>query len=223
MKIAIYARVSPTKKKDIKISKDVDTLAYSINNQLTRCRKQAEIDNNIVFNEYYDEYISGKSQEYMKQFQRMIEDAKLKKFEKIYCLRVDRFGRNLQQMINTQKELQKLNIHLKFVEQSLDTSDKFGRMVMGMMASVAEWQRETIIENTTLGRLRAYEKNPEKFGRPKVEIDWKKVDNFLAVKDKDTGKFSYSWSEIARTLGITTSTLIRRYRKEKGDLPKRRI
>ncbi len=217
MKAAIYARVSPTRKEQ------GEYIAKSIQNQLDKCNKQISVDDNEFYKSYVDQYISGKSQEYMKDFLKMIIDAKEKKFDKIYCLRVDRFGRNLQQMINTQKELQKINIHLKFVEQSLDTANTFGRMVMGIMASVAEWQRETIIDNTRIGRDIAYKNNPEKFGRPKAKINWKQVENFLAVTDKDTGKFVYSWSEIAKTIGVTTSTLLRRYRKEKGKIAARRI
>ena len=215
MQIAIYARVSPTKKKQ------GDELAYSIEQQLTKCRKQAEIDNIEIFREYYDEYTSGKAQEYMKQFNLMIEHAKQNKFSKIYCLRVDRFGRNLQQMINTQKELQQLNIDIKFIEQSLDTSTTFGRMIMGIMASVAEWQRETIIVNTKIGRDIALQKYPEKFGRPKANINWNIVKRLVSAKD-DKGML-FSWTYIANQVGVTTATLIRRYRKEYGELPKRRF
>ncbi len=217
MKIAIYARISPTQKVKGK------ELAYAIENQIDRCRKQAKADNAIIYNEYYDEYISGKAQEYMKAFIQMIKDAKEKKFEKIYCLRVDRFGRNLQQMINTQKELQNLNISIKFIEQGFDTSNTFGRMTMGIMASIAEWQRESIVENIKEGRDRAYAEHPEKFGRPKIPIDWKRVNNFLAVKDVKTNKYSYSWSEISRILKISTATLLSRYRKEIGEVKVRRI
>lgn len=216
MKIAIYCRVSPTRKEQKEFT------AKSIKDQLEICRNHANIDKHQIYKEYIDQYVSGKAQEYMLSFQQMVKDAKDNKFEKIYCRRVDRFGRNLQQMVNTQKELQILNIHLKFVEQGLDTSETFGRMVMGIMASISEWQRETILENTKIGREIAYEKNPEKFGAPKKDIDWNLVNKHLELKDKDN-KFAYSWSKISRLVEVTPATLLRRYRKEIGNIPIRNI
>jgi len=221
MSIVIYARVSPTKRKK------GDELALSIEKQLDKCRKQAEVDNETIFKEYYDEYISGKAIEYMKSFQQMLHDAKSGLFKenqvnKIYVLRVDRFGRNFAQMVKAYYDLRNCGVDIKFVEQGFDTSDKFGRMIMGIMASVAEWQRETIIENTKIGWDIAYKNHPERFGRPKKEIDWKKVEMFLNVKKED-GSFAYSWNDIARALNIAVSTLLRRYRKEVGKVPLRKI
>lgn len=219
-KAVIYARNSPTRRKP---GKEDIYIAYSIENQKNKCKKQIEIDNNVLINFYYDEYVSGKAQIYMENFKRLMYDARIKKFDIIYCLRVDRFGRNIREMLNSEKELRDLNIYIKFVEQGFITSDTFGRMIMNIMASIAEWQREVIITNTTLGRELEYKEHPEKFGRPKVVIDWRRVSNFLDVKDKETNRYSYSWSEIAKTLGISTATLIRRYRKEIGIITPRRI
>ena len=215
MKVAIYCRVSPTKKE-----KD-EFIAKSITDQITICKKQAEVDGYEVYKEYVDQYKSGSAQKYMLSFQDMIKDAKDKKFQKIYCRRVDRFGRNLSQLIITQKELQEIDIHIKFVEQGIDTSKTFGRMIMGVMASVAEWQRETILTNTRIGREIAYKKNPEKFGRPRKDIDWNKVSALLKHKEGDI--YTWSWSRIAKDLRVTTATLLRRYRKDVGEVVARRI
>tara|TARA_Y100000296_G_scaffold82589_1_gene111985 strand:+ start:219 stop:881 length:663 start_codon:yes stop_codon:yes gene_type:complete len=218
-KAVIYARNSPTKKK--KGKEDV-YIAYSIENQKNKCEKQIQADENTFIKMYYDEYVSGKAQEYMKEFKQLMDDAKLKKFDIIYCLRVDRFGRNIREMLNSEKELRDLGIYIKFVEQGFVTDDTFGRMIMNIMASIAEWQREVIITNTTIGRELAYEENPDKFGRPKAKIDWTFVNKHLELKDTE-GKYGYSWSKIAKLLHISTATLLRRYRAEKGEIPKRNI
>ena len=98
-----------------------------------------------------------------------------------------------------------------------------GRMLMGILSSFSEWQREEIVINTTIGREKEYLLHPEKFGRPKVKIDWEIVKKQLRLKDEKTGKYGKSWSEIAKEIGISTSTLIRRYRKEVGEIQMRRI
>ena len=217
MKIAIYARVSPTTKKEGK------NVAFSIENQLKRCRKQAEADGVEVYKEYYDEYISGKTQEYMLSFKKMIEDARERKFNKIYTLRVDRFGRNSREMLNAEYELKNINVFIKFIEQGFDTSDSIGKMMMTILSGFAEWQREDIITKTSIGREIAYKNNPEKFGRPKAIIDWKDVHTFLNAKNSKTGKYQYSWTKIAERVGISTATLLRHYRAKYGEVIKRRI
>lgn len=212
--IAIYARVSPTRKENDEF------VAVSIKKQLEVCRNAARGEK--IFAEYADQYVSGKAQEYMTEFNRMVEDAKKGCFDRIFCARVDRFGRNLQQMLNTQKELQAIGVHIKFVEQGVDTGNQFGRMVMGIMASIAEWQREVILTNTRLGREIAKQKHPEKFGRPQKKIDWEIVEPLLVAKTEN-GEYRHSWRKIAKKLGITAGTLIRRYKKKYGSMPMRRV
>ena len=197
----IYVRVSPTRKKTLKDEKTDTDLAYSVVKQLEKCRKYADAEGDKVVEEYVDEYKSGKALEYMLAFKRLLEDANSKKFEKIYCLRIDRFGRNLKDAVNSEEKLRNLGISIKFVEQSIDTSDKFGRMIFGILMSVAEWQRETIIENTRIGREAAMEKGI-KFGRKKKVID---MDTATALQNQ-----GWSYNKIAKKLGVSTQTIITR-------------
>jgi len=222
-----YARNSPTKKKKSEENDKDISLVYSIAEQIKKTRGLASIDNVEIIKEFFDEYKSGKSLEYMKDFSSML-DLLLNKnnpdnINIIYCWRVDRFGRNQKDMLDAVKRLTEKEIYIKFVDGGFDTFSSIGRMLMGILSSFAEWQREEIVTNTSIGREREHLLHPEKFGRPKKEIDWKKVSNFLNVKDKEIDKYSYSWSEIARTLKISPATLIRRYRNEVGQLPMRKI
>ena len=221
MKAYIYARVSPTRR----IEDEKTGLAYSIAQQLEKCRKQAEVDNVEIVKEFYDEYVSGKAQEYMKSFQQMLnlilKEKNPDNIDKIYVLRVDRFGRNMREMLNAEKELRDRNVFIKFVEQGFDTSNNFGRMIMGILASIAEWQREEIITKTRIGREIAFKNNPEKFGRPRIKINWSEVKKMLEMKTQN-GEYVYSWSKIARLMNVSPSTLIRRYKEEVGELPVRR-
>jgi DNA invertase Pin-like site-specific DNA recombinase len=84
----------------------------------------------------------------MKEFQRMVQDAHRNHFQRIYCRRVDRFGRNLNEMIKTEIELHSIGMSLYFVEENIDTSTEIGRLVMNILSHVAEWKRVEILENT---------------------------------------------------------------------------
>jgi DNA invertase Pin-like site-specific DNA recombinase len=232
MKCYIYARISPTKKKSAVNLNTNEEIAYSINNQLEKCRLQAIKDSAIIIREYFDEYISGKAQEYMKGFLKMIEDSKveLNSGDKIYVYRVDRLGRNTREMLNTIHLFRERKISIYFVAFGFETcpiesnplSKAMNDVMMVFLSAFAEYQREEIVTRTRIGREIAYKNNPEKFGRPKVNIDWKKVKVLMEAKDTD-GKSQYSWTKIAKDINISVSSLIRRYRKEFGELPKRRI
>jgi DNA invertase Pin-like site-specific DNA recombinase len=95
MKAAIYVRISPTYRDK---EETITGMAKSIESALEICRRKARGEDDEIVEEYVDQYVSGKSQEHMKEFQRMVQDAHRNHFQRIYCRRVDRFGRNLNEM-----------------------------------------------------------------------------------------------------------------------------
>ena len=227
----IYARVSPTTKSYRHDNYTNKRMAASIASQLEYCRAEAKKDNITIISEFKDEYISGKAQEYMIAFQNMMELAKnkLNSGDKIYVARVDRFGRNVEEMLAAMKKLKDMGISVKFVQLGMETippndapfANAINKILIVFLSAFAEMQREDILIKTRIGRDIAYQNNPDKFGRPKAKIDWKVVKSLLA--SQENGKYLHSWSEIARQIGVSTNTLIGRYRKEFGDLPMRRI
>lgn len=149
MKAAVYVRISPTFKDK---EETITGLAKSVESALEICRRKARGEGDEIVKEYIDQYVSGKSQEHMKSFTEMIQDAKRNHFQRIYCRRVDRFGRNLDEMIKTEIELHSVGVSLYFVEENIDTSSEIGRLVMNILSHVAEWKRREILENTQRGR-----------------------------------------------------------------------
>ena len=203
--VAIYARVSPTRKIQLKDEKTNEDIAYSLVKQLDKCRKYASANDDVIVKEYSDEYKSGKSIKYMDSFREMLSDAASKKFEKIYCARIDRFGRNLQDAVNSESKLRDLGVSIQFTEQGVNTSDRFGRMIFGILMSVAEWQRETIIENTSIGRDIARSEGV-KFGRKPKEIDLETI--------KALNAQGFSLRKIASKLNVSPQTIKSRMNNE---------
>ena len=169
MKAVIYARISPTKREDTD-----KELARSIKNAIELCTKKAKSNEDEVINIYKDQYVSGKEQKKMISFQEMIKDANAGKFKRIYVRRIDRFGRNLDEMIRVESELHTKGISIYSVEENLDTSSPIGRLVMHILSHVAEWKRKEIIENTARGRREA-EKRGVAFGRKLKDVDMAEV------------------------------------------------
>jgi DNA invertase Pin-like site-specific DNA recombinase len=203
----IYARVSPTK--HIKTPEDVHA---SLAESIRVCRTDAEREGDEILEEYIDEYVSGKSSKFMPNFQKMITDAEHGEFDRVYCRRVNRFGRNRADMITAQILLEKLGVSIKFVEDGIDTLKPFGKSIMAVLAELAQQDREEILRNTERGRIAAKERGV-KFGKPKKEFNVRAIRQLrlLPINNPDRP----TWSQLEKDYGVTRSTIIARL-KEHG-------
>jgi DNA invertase Pin-like site-specific DNA recombinase len=79
--------------------------------------------------------------------------------------RIDRLGRSLIDVLNTVKSLQQAGINVRSVSDGIDPSTKTGRMMLGMLATLAEYERELIVERVNAG-IAVAQAAGTKFGRP---------------------------------------------------------
>jgi site-specific DNA recombinase len=134
MKSAIYSR------KSIFTGK-----GESIENQVQLCKEYALKIGISDFFIYEDEGFSGKSTE-RPEYQKMLKDAKAKKFDCIICYRLDRISRNIADFSTLIQELQKLDIGFISIREQFDTSTPLGRAMMYIASVFAQLERETIAE-----------------------------------------------------------------------------
>jgi DNA invertase Pin-like site-specific DNA recombinase len=80
--------------------------------------------------------------------------------------KLDRLGRNTLHILDTVKALTDRGITLVSVTDGIDSSTHAGRMMIGVLGSLAEYERELIIERTALKRA-ASRANGTKFERPR--------------------------------------------------------
>lgn len=73
----------------------------------------------------------------------------------IICTKMDRLGRNTADMIRIVDGGYKKGIAIRFLENSLSTEGTMGKMVIQILAVVAEVERERILERTNDGRIAA--------------------------------------------------------------------
>lgn len=229
---AIYLRVSPTT--HIKTASD---LHASLEESLKVCKSDAEREGNPIVAMYIDEYVSGKSSKTMPEFSHMLQDArdgtntvkqeiiakflgkgiKIEAWKRIYCRRVNRFGRNRADMIRAEIELTGLGISIKFVESGVDTAKPFGKSIMAILSEIAEGDRIEILENTQRGRARA-KADGVKLGQPRKEIDVGAIRQLrkMPIKERST------WRQLEKMFNVSRTTMIKRldeagfWDKEKG-------
>ena len=118
--------------------------------------------------------------------------------------KLDRLGRDLKHLVNMVDEFNNQNIGLKVLAGNgaqIDTSTANGKLIFGIFAALAEFERSLIIERTKAG-LEAARARGKKGGRPrKMDITTIKM-AMLAMSDKNAVA-----KEVAKKLGITTTTL----------------
>ena len=118
--------------------------------------------------------------------------------------RLDRLGRDLKHLVSLVDELRERQVGLRVLAGAgaeIDTSTANGRLVFGIFASLAEFERELIAERTRAG-LAAARARGRSGGRPrKMDRELLKMAS-NAMADK-----SSKACDVARRLGITTTTL----------------
>jgi len=116
--------------------------------------------------------------------------------------KLDRLGRSVKSLIELVSDLDSKNIHFKSVTDSIDTSTPSGRFFFHVMASLAQMERELIVERTKAGLLAA--KKQGRIGGRKRIMTNSKLDN--AKKLLEAGALP---RDVAKDLGVSLATLYR--------------
>ncbi|OBG50192.1 hypothetical protein A5704_06040 [Mycobacterium sp. E735] len=117
--------------------------------------------------------------------------------------KLDRLGRNTIHILETVKALTDRGVTLVSTTDGIDSSTPAGRMMIGVLGSLAEYERELIKERTALKRA-ASRANGTKFGRPRKVDDTEHIATAKRMKaDGHTAR------AIAKYLGVSRATLYR--------------
>jgi DNA invertase Pin-like site-specific DNA recombinase len=117
--------------------------------------------------------------------------------------KLDRLGRNMLHILETVKVLTERGVTLVSTTDGIDSSTAAGRMMIGVLGSLAEYERALTIERTALKRASS-RTNGTKFGRPRKVDDAEHIATAKRMKaDGHTAK------DIAKFLGVSRATLYR--------------
>ncbi|MET3721986.1 DNA invertase Pin-like site-specific DNA recombinase [Arthrobacter sp. UYEF21] len=119
--------------------------------------------------------------------------------------RVDRLGRSLIDVLNTVNLLRERGVHLRSISDGIDPATSTGRMMLNMLATLAEYERELIVERVNAG-IAAARQGGTRFGRP--------LSDPLVIADKlaiasDARAKGRSAEDAARLVGWSRATLYR--------------
>jgi DNA invertase Pin-like site-specific DNA recombinase len=120
----------------------------------------------------------------------------------IVVMGIDRLGRNAAEVMTTIRELRDREIVLRSLREGIDTANATGRMVAGVLASLAELELELGRERRAAAR-EARRARGQSIGRPKA-LDASKA--ALAKRMHTSGE---PVSTIAAALGVSRATVYR--------------
>jgi DNA invertase Pin-like site-specific DNA recombinase len=128
----------------------------------------------------------------------------------IVVVGIDRLGRNAAEVMQTIRDLNERDIVLRSLREGIDTSTAAGRMVAGVLASLAELELELGKERRAASR-EARRARGQAIGRPKA-LDASKAK--LARRMHASGE---SATTIAAALGVSRATVYRILAEDGGE------
>ena len=144
MKAAIYIRVS---------TEDQAKEGYSLEVQREYLESFATQESYEIFKVYCDDGISAYSTR-RPALQHLLADAKAKRFELVLVHKIDRFSRNLKDLLMLVDELSSYGVAFKSAAEPFDTTTSAGKLMFQQLGSFAEFERNRIAERVFPGMMK---------------------------------------------------------------------
>jgi DNA invertase Pin-like site-specific DNA recombinase len=188
--VGIYARVS--------------TSDQTCESQLRELQEYCSRRGWNIHDQYVDNGWSGKLTS-RPELNRLMADARQRRFDAVVVWKLDRWGRSLVHSIQSIQELAALGVRFLAITQNIDTdeSNPMSRFMLQIFAAFSELEREMIRERVCAGVRNAKRKGVQ-LGRRRVVFDRSKA---IAMHDANT-----SIKNIAATLGVGVGTIHRALR-----------
>lgn len=130
----------------------------------------------------------------------------LRRGDVLVVWKLDRLGRSLRDLVNIVHDLDQRGVGLRVLTGcgvSIDTTKPAGKLVFGIFAALAEFERDLISERTRAGLAAARARGRKGGGRYKMTIPK------LRLAMAAMGKPETRVGDLCRELGITRQTLYR--------------
>lgn len=171
--VAIYPRVS---------TEDQAREGHSLPEQIERLTKLCELKDYEIYKVYEERGVSAKDTN-RPQFQEMIADMKLGKFNKILVYKLDRLTRSIRDLESICTMLEEYNCTLESKVEEINTGTAMGKFFVRFLTIIAQLEIETTSERTKFGLVGAVKKG-HFVGR--APLGYKKQDKKLVVDDLES-------------------------------------
>ncbi|MCT2090332.1 recombinase family protein [Micrococcus terreus] len=171
--------------------------------QTTDLQRDALLEAGVKPKALYEDKASGKTDDrpHLASCLKALRDG-----DTLLVWKLDRLGRDLRHLVNIVHDLTERGVGLKVLTgqgAAIDTTTASGKLVFGIFAALAEFERELISERTKAGRASARARG-RKGGRP-----YKMTPAKIRLAMASMGKKDTNVGALCKELGITRQTLYR--------------
>jgi DNA invertase Pin-like site-specific DNA recombinase len=196
-RVAIYARVSTSEQ----------TTDAQVERLVTACRERG-LGDPLIFR---DDGISG-VRDNRPQLDLLRERILRGEVSTVFVTKIDRLGRSLGMILRFWDETEASGVRVVVTDQGIDTSTPAGRLQRNMLAALAEFERELILERTQVGIARARAAG-KRFGRPPKITDSQRAECLSRLSNGESSR------AVSQAVKIPASTVRWIWRQARAETP----
>lgn len=167
----IYARFSP----------GPNQTDQSIEGQVRDCTEYAEKNGIHIIEIYADRHLTGTESEHRTEFQRMLRDAERKQFSVVVTWKIDRFGRNREEIAINKVHLKKYGVRVCYAKEHIPEGPE-GIILESMLEGMAEYYSAELAQKIRRGQRESVLKG--RIITPQVLFGYKKDSEMHYVIDE---------------------------------------
>ena len=122
--------------------------------------------------------------------------------------KLDRLARSVADTVDIQKRLEEKGVGLKILDMDIDTTTPTGKLQFNLLAAIAQFEREVMLERQRVGIEKAKAQGKYKGRKPISEEKQKQIQELLAKGDMTK-------EAISKSVGVGIATV---YRLQKSHL-----